>query len=1094
MSLAVYKSSAGSGKTFTLVKEYIKLVIDNPDNYKHILAITFTNKAANEMKSRILAYLSGMAYGKDDKHQKMVALLESEIHDILKLDAVTTSERARQALSNILHGYSNFAVSTIDKFILLLVRSFTRELKLPTNFDVELDENTLIRKSIELLLGKVGFDENLTRTLVQFVESKIEDEKSWDIEKELKAFAKILLRESSVDAIEEIKKLETSDYIKISKQLTGLIKAHEETLIKPGVEAMELFRQNNIAQGDTAYGSGGIYLFFKRFAEKDFSKPEPNSNIVKMLEKGNWASGKCDSSKKMILESLIPQLTILLETASSQAETLVPEYNLYRLIHQNIYPTAVFGEIEKVMGEFRENENMVHISEFNKRIASIVNSEPIPFIYERIGEKYRHYMVDEFQDTSLLQWQNLLPLYENSLSNNNFNMIVGDGKQAIYRWRSGEVEQFAALPKIYNKPEGTIADLREQALINHYHEKSLNRNYRTRKEVVEFNNAFFEQASQNLPERLQKIYCASNPGNPEQEMKFQKQEVDADDIGGSVNVEFLKLKHIENQKDLSNEEALELELDRIRSIIEEDLLASSFRLNEITILTRTNKDAGNVARYLIERGISVVTNEALQLSANSNVHFVINLMRFLNDPVNSTVIADILIFLLEKTNRASNEIHDLILTTKEIHPGKSGTRPLENIIQDVFGFPFKTTEINALNLYETAEKLVRLFKLNTSGSDPFIRFFMDTILEFTSKNEESIADFLEYWDEKGCYNSIVIPEETDAVKVMTIHKAKGLEFPVVIYPFANGNDRIGVNEFWIEPEISAIPQLKTALVKATKALDTTKFAHVRQEEIEKSFLDLLNVLYVAMTRPAERMYVILHDKADAGGAWKYANNFLDVADLFHQFLQNNDLWQNEQGVYNFGYEGRRILKQKEESKKVASMYYSIKLNKGNWRSKAALSFASSKNWDADSVEKMKDRGILIHNIMAGIKTEADVESAITRAIIEGQIQENEKAKLLADISKIISSPEIIPFFDQNKKIINEKEIILANGQILRPDRIVIDTGETAVIDYKTGKHDDKHKDQVETYAKALSEMGYTNLKKHLIYLDIEKHTAEVVNW
>lgn len=1094
MSLAVYKSSAGSGKTFTLVKEYIKLVIDNPDNYKHILAITFTNKAANEMKSRILAYLSGMAYGNEPKYQKMTDLLESEIHEVLNLEATTIRERAKQALGNILHGYSNFAVSTIDKFVLLLVRSFTRELRLPINFDVELDEKTLIRKSIELLLGKVGSDQNLTRALVQFVESKIEDEKSWDIEKELRSFAKILLRESSVNAIEEIKNLETSDYIKISKQLSVLIKEHEEAMSKPGLEAMELFRQNNIAKGDTAYSTGGVYFFFKRFAEKDFTKPEPNTNVVKMLESGNWASGKCDSSKKIILENLIPELVVLLETASSQAEKLIPEYNLLKLIHQNIYPTAVFGEIEKVMEEFRENENIVHISEFNKRIASIVNSEPIPFIYERIGEKYHHYMVDEFQDTSLLQWQNLLPLYENSLSNNNFNMIVGDGKQAIYRWRNGEVEQFAALPKIFNKPEGAVADIRQQALINHYNEKSLNRNYRTRKEVVEFNNAFFKEASQNLPERLQKIYCASNPDHPEQELLFQEQDVDANDIGGSVQVEFLKLKQPENEEPLSKEETLEIELERIRSIIEDDLLPSSYQLNEITILTRTNNDAGNVARHLIENGINVVTNEALLLSASNNVHFIINLLRFLNDPVNSTVIADILIFLLEKTNRPPNEIHDLLLSAKEIHPGKPNTKHLENIIQDDFGFPFKTNRIKALNLYETAESMVRLFGLNDAGSDPFIRFFMDTILEFTTKNEESLDDFLEYWDEKGSQKSIVIPEETDAVKVMTIHKAKGLEFPVVIYPFANGSNKPGVNEFWIEPEISAIPQLKTALVNGTLLLNETKFAHVRQAEIEKSFLDLLNVLYVAMTRPSERMYVILHDKQGTSGEWKDGNNFLDVADLFHQFLQNNNLWQNEQDVYNFGYEGGRIKKQKEEAKKTASELYSVKLDKGSWRNKANLSFVSSKNWDFDSIEALKDRGILLHNIMARIKTEDDVDKAINQAIIEGLIQENEKENLRADISKIISTPEILPFFDQHKTIINEKEILLNNGDILRPDRIVVDNDETAVIDYKTGKKDIKHRDQVETYANALSSMGYKNLNKYLIYLNIENRTAEVVNW
>jgi len=865
-------------------------------------------------------------------------------------------------------------------------------------------------------------------------------------------------------------------------------------LSKPGVEAMEVFRQNNIAQGDTAYSNGGIYLYFKRLAEKNFEKPAPNPSVGKMLESGKWFSAKCDSSKKIILENLIPQLTILLETASSQAEKLIPEYKLLKLIYQNIYPTAVFGEIEKVMEEFRENENIVHISEFNKRIASIVNSEPIPFIYERIGEKYHHYMVDEFQDTSLLQWQNLLPLYENSLSNNNFNMIVGDGKQAIYRWRNGEVEQFAALPKIYNKPEGAVADIRQQALINHYQEKSLNRNYRTRKEVVEFNNAFFKEASQNLPERLQKIYSASNPDHPEQELLFQEQEVDANDIGGSVQVEFQKLKLMENEEALSKEETLEKELERIRSLIEDDLLPSSFLLNEITILTRTNKDAGNVARYLIENGINVVTNEALLLSANNNVHFIINLLRFLTDPVNSTVIADILIFLLEKTNRPPNEIHDLLLSNKEIHPGKHNTKQLENIIQEDFGFPFETTRMKALNLYETAEILVRLFGLNDAGSDPFIRFFMDTILEFTIKNEESLADFIEYWDEKGSNNSIVIPDETDAVKVMTIHKAKGLEFPVVIYPFANGNDKPGVNEFWIEPEISAIPQLKTALVNGTKLLSETKFAHVRQAEIEKSFLDLLNVLYVAMTRPSERMYIILHDKTNAEGDWKNGNNFLDVADLFHQFLQNNNIWQSEQGIYNFGYEGGRIKKQKVEAKKAASELYSVKLDKGSWRRKGTLSFVSSKNWAADSTESLKDRGILIHNIMAGIKTEDDVDKAVNQAIIEGLIQEKEKESLRTDISKIISTSEILPFFDPHKTIINEKEILLNNGEILRPDRIVIDTNETAVIDYKTGKKDDKHKDQVDTYANALCSMGYKNLSKYLIYLDIENHSAEVVHW
>ncbi|MCF8365849.1 MAG: UvrD-helicase domain-containing protein [Bacteroidales bacterium] len=1089
MSLVVYKSSAGSGKTFTLVKEYIRLVIDNPENYRHILAITFTNKAANEMKSRILTYLSGMAKGKGEVKHEMIALLESEILAGTSLTPELLKERAGKAVANILHGYSNFAVSTIDSFVLLLVRSFTRELHLPTNFDVELDQEKLITKSVELLLGKVGSDQNLTRTLVQFVESRILDERSWDIERDLKNFAGILLKESSVEAIESIKKLNTSDYININRQLFDLIKKYEDELSKPAVEAMKLILQNKLEKGDFAYSTGGIYQFFERISKKDFSKPEINSNVEKMLNSGKWTSGKCSSIQKTKIENLVPQFVGLLEKTTELAEKFIPDLELFKLIQQNIYPTAVLGEIEKVMEEFRENENIVHISEFNKRISTIVNAEPIPFIYERLGEKYHHFMVDEFQDTSMLQWQNLMPLLENSLSANHFNMIVGDGKQAIYRWRNGEVEQFAALPKIYKKPGGQIAAIREQALINHYDEKHLNKNYRTRKEVVEFNNAFFNDASLLLPEHLRKIYFTTDYSDPDQKMQYQNQEVAQDAIGGSVHVELLDVD------DLNREEKNLLELSRIHSIIN-DLTATDFRLNEITLLTRTNEDAGNVARYLIDQGISVVTNEALQLSASGTVHFIINIFRYLNDPLNPTVIADILMFLLEKQNSSNKPIHDILKGTQEIHPKNAAAKALEQIIGEEFGFDFTSKYFLSQNLYEIAESLIRIFKLNKSGKDPFVRFFMDVILDFTSKNDETLSDFLEYWDEKGNKDSIIIPDETDAVKVMTIHKAKGLEFPVVIYPFANGNDKLAINEFWIQPEIADIPQLETALVKANKTLGLTKFANLREEETHKSFLDLLNVLYVAMTRPSERMYLILQNKKDAKGEWKTATNFMDIADLFYLFLKKNQLWKDNKSIYEFGHKGSRIKKHLKNTGKnnCSTLWQDEELEKGNWKDTASLSFVSSKNWDHESTGQNRDRGIIIHNILAKIKTAAEIGRAINEAVVEGMLEESDKENFHREISNIISSPEVSHFFDKENLVINEKEIILENGRLIRPDRVVICNNETSIIDYKTGNVKNEHKTQVDEYADALIKMGYQNIRKYLIYLKKDETNPGVVNW
>jgi len=1075
MSLVVYKSSAGSGKTFTLVKEYLKLVIENPDNYKHILAITFTNKAANEMKSRILTSLATLA-GNSKGNDSLLVLLAAELKNALPVDDSSLQQRASLALVNILHGYSGFAVSTIDSFVNKLVRNFARELKLPVNFDLELDENKLITKSIELLLDKVGTDTDLTHTLVQFVESKMEDEKSWDIERELRTFTKILLKENSVNALHHIRQLEAGTYIKISKQLAILIHDAEDVMSRPGIEAMQLIQSANLSAGDFAYGNSGIFSFFKRIAIKDFSRAihTSNQNIVKMLNTGKWTSGKCEQPAIVAIENIQDQLSAKLDIIVQNAGQLLPKYNLFTLIHQNIYPTAVLSEIEKVMGEFRENENIVHISEFNKRIADIVGSEPVPFIYERIGEKYHHFLVDEFQDTSLLQWQNLLPLFENSLAGNYFNMIVGDGKQAIYRWRNGEVEQFAALPKIYNRPDNVLSQQRETLLGQHFDEKFLTTNYRSRKEIVEFNNEFFEVAAQQLSENLQKIY------------HNQKQQVNPEAIGGLVHIEFLEVREPDS------ETFEHLELERIRAIVED--LQTTFNLNEISILTRTNGNASLIARHLIDNNISVVTNEALLLSSSHEVRFIISLLRFLNDPAEPTVIAEILLFLIEKTNRPSFVLHELLNGCSEIYPHRQGTNSLEFIIRRQLHFEFDRVQLQNCSLYEMVEKIVRNFELNETEDNPFIRFFRDAILEFNSKNDENSDDFLTYWDEIGKDKSIVIPEETEAVRVMTIHKAKGLQFPVVIYPFANGNDKLGLNEFWIEPELEELPLLKTALVKATKTLEETKFASLRQKETEKSFLDLLNVLYVAMTRPVERMYVLLHDKHNAAGKWNNAKAFNDVADLFHNYLQQKELWEKQKPIYTFGHTGDRISNEKSTLKKTDDQWQEIKLEKGNWQQTAVVRIKTVENPDIETTDNNRNRGIMIHYILAKIKTHDDIPDALDEAIVEGMLPVASKYQLISELNQILSSPAILSFYDRKKKIFTEKEIILKNGQTLRPDRIVIDTGETAVIDYKTGKKDANHKNQVEAYALALHEMDYTNIKKYLVYIALDEHKVEVISW
>ena len=1069
MSLTVYKSSAGSGKTFTLVREYIGIVINNPSDFRHVLAITFTNKAANEMKTRILTYLSGMAYGPKHGEEKMLKVLETELKKRTGVDEDQLSERAVTALQNILHGYSNFAVSTIDSFVHRLVRHFARELELPLNFDVEMDQDKLITKSIEMLLSRVGSDPGLTKTLVRFVESKMDDEKSWDVERELRDITKVMMQESSVDAVQRITEIDAADYLEISRRLSQLISQTENSLAQIGNDALQMIKSRGIEPQDFYYGSTTIYGFFRKLSLKDFKDPKPKKRMTTMLETGNWISKKCSAASASAIEELKPVLTGLVEKVLE----MIPGLNLYRLIFRNIYPIAVMSEIGQVMQEFREQESIVHISEFNKRISAIVGAEPVPFIYERTGEKYHHFLVDEFQDTSVLQWQNLLPLFENSLASNHFNMIVGDGKQAIYRWRNGEVEQFAALPKIHNKSEDPVADMREQLLVQHFDERFLKQNYRSAREVVEFNNDFFAFASGWLPDHLKPIYHELS------------QEVDPARTGGRVEVEFL------HPEGLTGEEKLEPELENILNRVRDFHVNEGYRLNEITVLTRTNDHASHVARHLIENGINVVTSEALVLSASPDVRFLVDNLRYLNEPGDPVVVADMLVFLLQHQGLPVSRLHDLLLQCEEIHPGKPGTKPLAVVIQENFGIDPGWQNLRQYNLYELIALLVMKFQLNPGGNHPFIRFFMDTVLDFSSKNEENIADFLEYWEETGRKKSIVIPEKTDAVRVMTIHKAKGLQFPVVIYPFASGNNKLGQNELWIEPEIDELPELQMALVKTTKQLGETKFAHVLEQEEHKSFLDHLNVLYVAMTRPKERLVVLLHDKHNNKGEWNEGKTFPDAADLFYNFLQSKGLWSDESPEYVFGFNGKR-QKSSDPEKSVEAVDPSYK--KGNWRSEAALRYLALKSWDLGSTEESRDYGIMLHNILASVKTKEDVELAVHETVAEGTLDAALKSKVESEVYRMITSPELARFFDLSKRIFTEKEIILDDGKLLRPDRIVMDDYETSVIDYKTGGMYENHKEQVDEYADALARMGYPNIRKYLVYLKADNNNVNVLTW
>ncbi len=1058
-NFVVYKSSAGSGKTYTLVKAYLKLVIAHPERYANILAVTFTNKASNEMKSRILESLKMLAGHRADSSSIADNPLAKSLLEELNMTPEALSGKAETALRFILHNYSNFAVSTIDSFVHKLVRSFARDLRLPANFEVELDSDKLISNSIDLLVSKVGADPQLTAALVRFIETRMDDEKSWNIELQLKEFTQEMLKEDSYDAIRQLSGLSIDDFIGISKKLQEHIRSFERKIIAPAKQAMETIASAGLTQDAFFQTKSGIYAYFNRIANGDLSKLQPNSYVLKSIDENKWCSGKCTADESDAIFNISDDLTGFYFHIQQIQHDGWQEYNMCRLVHGNIFLVAVLSEIEKVMDEFRENENIVHISEFNKRISAIVQREAVPFIYERIGERYRHYLLDEFQDTSILQWHNLLPLLENALSAGNFNMIVGDGKQAIYRWRNGEVEQFSALPRVFKNPGDALSAARENLLVQQHDPQNLNINYRSRSEIVGFNNAFFDFVKGGLSGELSVIYDEV------------KQKTLSSKTGGYVQIEFLK-----NESGTTEDYRTDM-LDRTLSIVQENL--RDFNPSDIAVLVRRNADGSDLAQHLMENGISVVSNDVLVLSASPKVRFLISFLRFMHAPDNSIAAAEVLTFLYQFKELGFARLNDLLMAVRELNPKDPAALPLIHMLAGR-GYALDSSRLGVSPLPELITHLIAVFQLDEAGNDPFVQFFMDMVYDYNTRYNEPLPEFLKYWNDTGAGKSIVIPEATPSVRVMTIHKAKGLQFPVVVYPFAQSFSRLSKKHAWVKPQLDWLPELQTAMVNYNKTMESAGMSELYREETDKSFLDMLNLMYVAMTRAEERLYVISKDKTNDKDQWRVAATFSDPADLLHQFIQHSK-WEPDQ--MNRYCKGTRSVGAKPSDDRADELAVLTSApTSGDWRQHIKIRLRTPLNWDASGDKGPREMGLLIHRALSMVRSKHDVDRAIAILVNEGQLHEDQAEQLRSAIIELISKPDLSPYFEEDNMVMNEREILLKSGDILRPDRIVIKDNKAVVIDYKTGKEDPSHHLQLDDYAAALKELGYENVEKKVVYV------------
>ncbi|MBT7621684.1 MAG: UvrD-helicase domain-containing protein [Lentimicrobiaceae bacterium] len=1035
MSLDVYKSSAGSGKTTTLVNEYLKIALKNPHSFRHILAITFTNKAANEMKERVISVLKELS-SKDIKNSpKLFDLIQ-----YLNYDEFTLMDKSKYLLSLILNNYDDFAISTIDSFIHRIIRTFASDVSLPQNFEVVIDKSDLIPQILKGLYGKVGKDITLTNFLVGFVMSEADEENNYDPTSRLIDFIDYQINEDGFFEIKKIDNLSLKQLNKIISALKSEINKLKSNIIEKSNEALNICSDRNLEAEDFYQGNRGIYKYFTNLSEFKISDEKlfPGKNAIKTITEGNWYSSKVDNHKKELIDSITEELGNLFEITKKKLES----YLHFRLLFSKIYSLALIHEIRKLFFEFTDKSGKIHISEFNKRISNQISDQPVPFIYERLGRKYRYFLLDEFQDTSILQWQNLLPLIEESLSQGNKNLLVGDAKQAIYRFRNGEVELFANLPELYNREKTNLKIESENTLKRFFNSKSLDTNYRSREQIIEFNNDFFEVVSSNLSQRTKTIYSELKQNFPSKVKN-----------GGIVSIRF---------SDYKSESFEETKLSKIKSIIKE-ANKKNYGLDQICILCRTKKNASQIFEYLISNKIDVVSNESLLLTNSPGVRLLVAFLKLNQNPNNQIALAEFIDGFIKFSDNS------LEFNTEYSELTKFKLENLEPIFLR-YNVDTSTKMISAYSVFEMVEFALRSFS-SSDTTDIFIQYFLDFVFE----NNIDLDEFLSLWESKKNKIFISMPENIAAVQIMTIHKAKGLDFPIVIVDAENRAPKTTKSEYWEPLNIEGISDLKVGLMPINKKLNLIGRGDIYEIEEHKSELDFLNLIYVAFTRPKHALYII----GETNSKDQFSKYLID-------YLDHKRLWEKDKVEYEFG-----SLPLNSEDSEISNGLILNKFVSEDWTK--LISVAPSENIKSDLISSKSSRayGKLIHRILASIYYEYDLYTTFAN-ISDSEILSTSEIDIIKDlVSRVIAHPELKRYFQEDLIIKNETEILLEDGTTVRPDKVVIDKDKLTIIDYKTGEEKNEDILQIKGYKKVFQNLNYKDIEAKLVYLNDEIKIIQV---
>ncbi|MES2387401.1 MAG: UvrD-helicase domain-containing protein [Bacteroidota bacterium] len=886
--LKIYSSSAGSGKTYTLTLQYLLLVLRHPENYRHILAITFTKKATEEMKRRILKDLYSLSKNPGAKYKTELENAGFSPEQIQK--------NAAKTLSLVLHDYTSFSVSTIDSFFQKVIRAFAQEINLG-NFRLELDQNAVLDDLIDMLLSDVGKNRQLTKWLTRFAESKVEEGKNWDFQKDIRELAGEIFKDNFADFQSSVMAGQTNEnpFYNYRDALYALKSEFEEKMLDIGMRSKAVLKRHGADISHFSFGKLGFMSYLLRLASPNLlpEKYEPSKRATDVND-GNAPAYKYEA--KYPAKSAIPEAAWfggIQEALAEAIDLYMTDFRLYLSaseVLRYIYTAGILSDLALKLAEYRDKNNLFLMSDASAFLQKIIDNNDAPYIYEKTGNKYRHFFVDEFQDTSSVQWENIKPLMTNSIASENTNLIVGDLKQSIYRWRGGDWRL------LHEKVKADVGPFNVEQL-------SLQSNFRSYSNVIDFNNSIFRRSPALLHLELTSKYDNDRMRNLADKLvnaydtAFQKMPESGKE-GGFVQVSFLDPKagpdvpdyaYSENQDNNADAEESpnlpwkEMAMAALPRQIEQ-LQDSGYMLSDIAILVRTATEGAKVAKTIMDYShtadksryaYDIISSDSLSICNARPVRVIVNALRYQRNTSDSVALVDLIQeynIYIKKTGKFHwEELPKILERRRKFNKNPFAVQLtdsadeqkeedlLATLLPEEFIRKERRAYLNKLPVYELAEALVRIFGLNELADDViFLQAFLDLVLEYTHKEQGDLAGFLDWWDSKGCTKKVQIPAGQNAIQILTIHKSKGLEFKAVIIPFCSwliNVDAKKANVLWAQTNTEPFNILSRVPVKYSGRLVKTIFSAEHASETAQAYMDNLNLLYVATTRAVEALII-----------------------------------------------------------------------------------------------------------------------------------------------------------------------------------------------------------------------------------------------